>query len=274
MKFLSLFAAGAAASALTQRDVTTVTDALAAISSATTQLQTQVQGFNGAGQVASLQSAAAAVLSAINKGNTAVGASAPLTGTEALQLPGPVNKLAGVVSDATDAAIAKKQAFVSAGVGGVVYDQLVMIRDASNTFTKTLLSKVPQGLQQIGMNLAAPISQSLDKAVAAYADQQGSGSGSGSASATSSGAATSSSSSVPTASAYPTGSSSAAASSSAPATSSSVVVVPTSTASVPAVGGTTPSESATPPQYTGAASHAAAGFGGIAVAALAAVAAF
>ena len=131
MKFLAaLFAAGAAASALgtpvqkeptlVERDAASISSAISSIGSSLQSLQTSVEGFNGAGDAAGLQSASSDVLDAINSGDDAAKSTDQLSQDDALALATPIQDLGKQVNSTIDALISKKQSLVSAGIGGVI----------------------------------------------------------------------------------------------------------------------------------------------------------
>ncbi|MCJ1440704.1 MAG: hypothetical protein MMC23_001190 [Stictis urceolatum] len=281
MKFLyALFTGAAVASSvgspvakrasLVERDAAAVSSAISQISDATTKLDTAVKDFTGAGQVSSLQSASTNLIKVLGSANSAVSSSSMLSQSDALSLPQPIQDLSKLVQTAAQDTISKKQTFVSAGVASVVYDQLTEIRDGAKKFSTTLISKVPNSLQNIAQNLAQPINDSLNKAVSAYSDVKDSSGSSSIASGS--------------ASASATGSTPASASASAPASSevASGSAYATSAAGT-APGAVSPSSNgtgsyttgSTPAIATGAAvPAAAAGYGVVAAAALAVVAVF
>ena len=130
MKFLfTFFAASAAASALgsrvlesppslVERDAASISSAIASISSALATLQTDVEGFSGAGDVDKINSDSKAVLDAINSGDSAAKSTDQLSQDDALALATPIQALGKQVNSTIDALIGKKDDFVSAGDGG------------------------------------------------------------------------------------------------------------------------------------------------------------
>ncbi|KAF2752797.1 hypothetical protein EJ05DRAFT_505676 [Pseudovirgaria hyperparasitica] len=260
MKFSAILFAGAAAAAtMVERQgsgVDTVLAAISSISSATTALNNGITSFSGAGDAQtsyqsvqnsgdadSLEAASKAVIDAINTGNTNVGPIGQLELTDALQLQDPTKALGELVTQTVNNAISKKDAFTSAGVAGTVLEQLQQQQSAANTFSTTVVGKVPEAAQSIAQGLVQPITDALQKGVDAF---QGSSNGPGQGSPSSSEGG-----SEPTA--VPTGS------------------APVTTPAPTSAGPTPPS---TPPPFTGAAMPtAAAGYGVAAAVALVAAAA-
>lgn len=128
--FLTLFATGAVAASLgtpvvkketlVERDAAAISSAISSIGSALQTLQTDVQGFSGSGSADQLTSDSSAVLKAINSGDSAAKSTDQLSQTDALGLAQPIQDLGKQVNSTVSALIAKKQAFVSAGIGGTV----------------------------------------------------------------------------------------------------------------------------------------------------------
>ena len=132
MKFLfTFFAASVAASALgtrvfesppslVERDAASISSAIASIGSTLQTLQTDVEGFSGAGDVDKINSDSKAVLDAINNGDSAAKSTDQLSQDDALALATPIQSLGKQVNSTIQALIDKKDDFVSAGAGGTV----------------------------------------------------------------------------------------------------------------------------------------------------------
>ncbi|BDD61227.1 hypothetical protein MPDQ_004718 [Monascus purpureus] len=286
MKFTTLLTLGLAAGAmatptktarqpsLVERDVAAVTSVLSAVQGKVQSLDTAIKGWNG-GAIDSVLSASDDVVSTINDGVNTIKGSGELSTSDALSLPGPVNDLTDVVKTTIDDLNAKKDQVEKACAVPATQDALKKQYDAAKDLSDTIVSKVPESLASIAQNLAAGITDAIQKGINAYQDAKNADSCSASSSSSAGG---STSTAAPTGGAGGSPSSSSAvvptASSSAvpppagtPGASSTPVVSPTGGASTPAV--PTP----TSPLFNGAADRAHIGYtlgGAVAIAAIAA----
>ncbi|KAK3076492.1 hypothetical protein LTS18_012864, partial [Coniosporium uncinatum] len=164
------------APSLVERDVATITQVLASINVKVTSLDTAVQGFSS--DISTVKSASDAVLAAIQDGVTQVKATTEITITDALTVQSSVQELTvtvkGVVGDLTS----KKEAFVSAGEGGIVLTALQEQKSASEELASAITGKVPEALQSLAQQLSAGISESLQEGITAFEGTESSSSSS------------------------------------------------------------------------------------------------
>ncbi|KAI9692119.1 MAG: hypothetical protein M1822_006349 [Bathelium mastoideum] len=127
-----------------KRDVTTIENALNAINTAAGTLDTDVKAFDGSSAaVTTLESDSAAVLNAINTGNSQIAPTAAISDTDALTVAGTTQTLITTLNQTISDLIAQKPAFDSAGVSSTVLSQLQQQNSAATTFGATVVSKVP-----------------------------------------------------------------------------------------------------------------------------------
>ncbi|KAL9074662.1 MAG: hypothetical protein Q9157_004291 [Trypethelium eluteriae] len=154
-----------------KRDLATIQNALNAINTAAGTLDTDVKAFDGSSTaVTTLQSDSAAVLSAINTGNSQIAPTDPISDNDALTVAGTTGTLITTLNQTIADLIAQKPAFDSAGVSSVVLDQLQQQNTAATTFGATVVSKIPSDLQGIAQGLTAQITAAFQQGIAAFAD--------------------------------------------------------------------------------------------------------
>ncbi|EME81535.1 uncharacterized protein MYCFIDRAFT_183358 [Pseudocercospora fijiensis CIRAD86] len=178
MKFLinALLVSGALAADVYRRQ--TIADVSSAISGLTSKVQAvdkAVQAFNGdAQQAVAIQSAAKDLSDTVDKGTAAAKGLPTLQQQDALGLASPVQDLSKAVNQTIGDLIAKKDAFVKAGLGGAVREILEGQQKSASAFVDAILSKLPAELKPIGQQLAAPVIDSIKTGVAAFAGLSGS----------------------------------------------------------------------------------------------------
>ncbi|PLB54906.1 hypothetical protein P170DRAFT_483705 [Aspergillus steynii IBT 23096] len=200
MKFaaFSILTLGLTSGALAQptrveRDLPTVTGVLSGIGPKVEALDSAVQAYSG-GDVAKVQQASDNLVDAINAGTTKVKGTSDLSTSDALGLPGPVNELKDKISTVITHLSSKKSQLVKAGKGGQTYSDLTEQKTAAKKLSDTIVSKVPDSLQDLAGSIASGISEAIQKGVKEFQDQEGKGS-SGSSSGSSGSSSFSSSSS-------------------------------------------------------------------------------
>ncbi|KAL9087671.1 MAG: hypothetical protein Q9165_006595 [Trypethelium subeluteriae] len=154
-----------------KRDLATIQNALNAINTAAGTLDTDVKAFDGSSAaVTLLQSDSAAVLSAINTGNSQIAPTDPISYNDALTVAGTTGTLITTLNQTIADLIAQKPAFDSAGVSSIVLDQLQQQNTAATTFGATVVSKIPSDLQSIAQGLIAQITAAFQQGITAFAD--------------------------------------------------------------------------------------------------------
>jgi hypothetical protein len=235
--------------ALVERDLATITNVIASISTEVDALDSAAKSFSGDGTA--LGTAAQGILSAINTGNTQIAATDALSDNDALSLASVIQNFATDINNTVSDVIAIKDALVTAGLGQTIYQAFVAQRSASGTLATTITSKVPTELQSVAAQLAATITDALQRGVDAFTGTGGSSSSSSSSAA----ASTSSASDSTSSSAASTSDSSAPASTSSAAgsTDSSLSVSATFsiyTSSTPVYSSSAPESTDTSPEST------------------------
>ena len=205
-----------------KRDLTTITGVINDINQAVGQLDTAVKGFNGAGQIGSLNSASSNVLSKISNGAKTVQGTSQISLSDALALQPIVQGLQTTTNTTISDLIAKKSALVAAGAGSVVEQQLNQQKSDATDLSNAISSKVPSSVSSLAQQLSSGITDSIQQGIDAF---QGTGGGSSSSSA-----AGGSSSSAASSSASSSAASSAGSSSAPFATSSSTGQAPSGVA--------------------------------------------
>ncbi|RAL13294.1 cell wall mannoprotein 1 family protein [Aspergillus homomorphus CBS 101889] len=160
----------AAPTAVVERDLPTITNVLSGIGTKVDALGTALQGYSGGG-VTQVQQASDNLVSAINSGNNQVRGTGPLSATDALGLPGPVNDLKNKIAGVVDQLDGKKSLLVAAGKGTQTYNDLVEQKAAAKTLSDTIVGKVPDSLQGLAGTVAGGISEAIETGVKEFADQ-------------------------------------------------------------------------------------------------------
>lgn len=179
---LAFFVAGTIASqlgspvarspSLVKRDLPTITNALAGILSAVNVLYADVQAFTGTGaQINDLTFHTGDVITTITKATQTVAGTSDLDLNDAVALTPQIQNLSAATYATVATIIMKKQVFVHAGIGTITLQTFKVQLDETNTFSATVLSKLPEAVQGIGANLSAPVVQALNAGITAFADQ-------------------------------------------------------------------------------------------------------
>ncbi|KAI9040033.1 cell wall mannoprotein 1 family protein [Aspergillus affinis] len=189
LSLFSLLTLGLTAGTLAQptrveRDLPTVTGVLSGIGPKVEALDSAIQSYSG-GDVAKVQSASDALVEAINAGTTKVKGTSSLSTSDALGLPGPVNELKDKISTVITHLSSKKSQIVKAGKGGQTYNDLTQQKTAAKKLSNTIVSKVPDSLQDLAGSIAGGISTAIEKGIKDYQDQEGKGGSSGGSSSSS-----------------------------------------------------------------------------------------
>ncbi|KAB8261659.1 hydrophobic surface binding protein A-domain-containing protein [Aspergillus pseudonomiae] len=163
-----------AAPANVERDLPTIKGVLSGIGPKVDALNSAIQAYTG-GDVAKVQQASDNLVNAINAGTTKVSSTSALSGGDALGLPGPVNELKQKITTAVTHLSGKKSQIVQAGKGGQTYNDLVQQKNAAKKLSDTIVSKVPDNLQNIASGIAGGISDAIEKGVKDFQDQAGKG---------------------------------------------------------------------------------------------------
>ncbi|KAE8141906.1 hydrophobic surface binding protein A-domain-containing protein [Aspergillus pseudotamarii] len=167
---LGLTAGALATPANIQRDLPTITGVLSGIGTKVDALDSAIQAYTG-GDVAKVQQASDSLVDAINAGTTKVSGSSNLSGGDALGLPGPVNNLKQKITTAVTHLSGKKSQIVQAGKGGQTYNDLIQQKTAAKKLSDTIVSKVPENLQNLASGIAGGISDAIEKGVQDFQDQ-------------------------------------------------------------------------------------------------------
>ena len=244
MKFsLVAIAATGAAAAVVERDGKLVNGVIADVQASIEKLDSAVKSYSG--DKGPLVDASEALVKVIKDGKTKVDGSGDLTQTDALALIDPVKDLTSASKTLVDDLTSKRDQVEKAGECDTVRGELKDISTNSDALVKSIVSKVPDALQDIAASLSAGVKKELDEANENFSEancKNASGGGSSSAPGGSSTSAPGTETSAP------------ATETSAPATETgSATGTPTPTPT----GGETPTATNTPPVITaGAAAFA------------------
>jgi hypothetical protein len=168
---------------LNNRDFAAFEGIISAIDGQVDTLISAINGFSG-GDGAEVQGASDELVAIIRTGIETANAQPELSQTEALGLVEPVQALIVKVDVAIDGLIAKKEQFVSGGLGGAIKASLAQQHAASIDLATAISSKVPPSLEAIAQELAAGVSAAIQRGVDEYADVPDGGSPSGTATPT------------------------------------------------------------------------------------------
>ncbi|KAK1144205.1 hypothetical protein N8T08_005618 [Aspergillus melleus] len=179
LSIFSLLTLGLTAGTLAQptrveRDLPTVTGVLSGIGPKVEALDSAIQSYSG-GDVGKVQKASDDLVDAINAGTTKVKGTSDLSTGDALGLPGPVNELKEKISTTITHLSSKKSEIVKAGKGGQTYDDLTQQKTAAKKLSDTIVSKVPDSLQDLAGSIAGGISKAIQKGIQDFQDQAGKG---------------------------------------------------------------------------------------------------
>ncbi|KAK2811583.1 hypothetical protein FQN50_001925 [Emmonsiellopsis sp. PD_5] len=100
-----------------------------------------------------------------------------LTLNDALSLTSPVQELIEKVDGVIDTIIKKKEDFIAADLAFLIKQSLSEQFDASTALAEAISSKVPEGVKDIAKQLAAGVSDSIQKGIKAYEDVTEGGNG-------------------------------------------------------------------------------------------------
>lgn len=155
-------------------DGAAIVDALNNVDSETEELKSTVEDWSG-GLFGSfpIVTQSLHVLSAINDGTDTAEDSAPLTTQEALSIATAVQTLATTVNGTMQAIINAHDDFEHLLLAPIVLIDLKKQKSASDDMSAAIIAKVPEALQGIATNLAAPIGDSFDQAIEAFSLDNG-----------------------------------------------------------------------------------------------------
>ncbi|KAL1891486.1 hypothetical protein Sste5346_007577 [Sporothrix stenoceras] len=151
-----------------------IVSALNNVDSETADLQSTVEDWSG-GLLGSIPivTQSAHVLSAINDGTDTAEDSDPLTTEEALSIATAVSTLATTVNGTMTALINAHDDFEHLLLAPIVLLDLKTQKSASDDMSAAIIAKVPQALQAIATNLAAPIAASFEQAIEVFSLSNG-----------------------------------------------------------------------------------------------------
>lgn len=153
---------------IAKRDIDALLGVISEIDDAVSSLTKVINGFSDNGS--DVETSSENVISVIKKGVETANSQEQLSPDETIQLSLPVRDLTDKTRKAVDAAIEKKGAFISAGLGGKIKAALQEQYDSSNSLANAISSKVPESLQEIAKNFSAGISKAIQEGVDEYAD--------------------------------------------------------------------------------------------------------
>ncbi|KAM3415969.1 hypothetical protein BST61_g9459 [Cercospora zeina] len=168
MKFTAaIFAVGALAAV--RRQSGSLSEAIQAITTATTAVTTAIEAYNGDIQEAlAVNGATGEVLTAIQAAQSTVDATDAIDGPTAISLVDPTGNLNTAVEASIDALIAKQPVFASNGLTDAVLQSLRTQQEASTALTDAIVSKLPEALQDAGRQSSQPAADAIARAIAAF----------------------------------------------------------------------------------------------------------
>jgi len=152
-------------------DLPTIQAAFSAVESALTALDTSIKSLTagaGADKTKDVVDKSSAVKAALEVGTAKVGASGPVTLTEALSVQSASTKLTSLTSTVINDLISKKDIITAAGQGKVTLDSLTAQKTASDNFVKAITGKVPAAVQSIAAAASKSVGDSLAKGISAF----------------------------------------------------------------------------------------------------------
>ena len=166
---LALLGTASAAPTIVKRDVTTITNALAAVNSATVTLDGAVKQFDGTALSAlGVAGDSEAVLTAINTAITEVSGTSDVGILGALPIAGSTIQLIGSVDETINDLTQKKPLFDSSGTSSIVLSQLQQQSNASAVLGNDVKAKLPVLADLLADGLNAQISAAFKRGIAAY----------------------------------------------------------------------------------------------------------
>jgi hypothetical protein len=157
-----------AKSTIVARDEASITKVIKDVIALTTNLDQIVKTFSGDPQP--LQDASSKLLAGISDAVTTVQASGSLDMDASAQVGIPTIDLNTTVAITVTDLISKKQAFVQAGQGAVVYKSLLDQKAAADQLSKAIISKLHKDVQDIGVTLSSGIIISLQQGLDSFKD--------------------------------------------------------------------------------------------------------
>ncbi|KAI9658555.1 MAG: hypothetical protein M1821_002115 [Bathelium mastoideum] len=165
----ALLGSALAGPAVLKRDAQTIITALDNVNTAASTLDAAVKAFDGsAGDITTLNSDAAAVLSAIKTGTTNVEATSAISDSDALSVASTTETLITTLNQTIDDLIAKKATFDSSGQSGTVLSDLEQQENASTALGNAIVSKTPSDLSSIAESLTAQITAAFQNGITAF----------------------------------------------------------------------------------------------------------
>lgn len=153
------------------QDLATIQAAFTSVETALTALDTSIKALTTGASAAATKDVvdkSNAVKAALDDGTTKVGASGPVSLTEALSVQSASTKLTSLTSTVINDLISKKDIITAAGQTKTTLDSLKAQKTASDNFVKAITGKVPSAVQSIAAAASKSVGDSLAKGIAAF----------------------------------------------------------------------------------------------------------
>lgn len=153
------------------QDLAAITGAFTAVEGALSTLDTAIKGLAAGADAAVTKDVvdkSNAVKAALDDGTAKVGASGPVSLTEALTVQSASTKITSLTSTVINDLIAKKDVIIAAKQGKTTLDSLTAQKAASEAFVKAIAQKVPAAVQSIAAAAEKAVGDSIAKGMAAF----------------------------------------------------------------------------------------------------------
>jgi len=153
------------------QDLATIQAAFTAVEGALTALDTSIKSLTAgaaAGATKEVVDKSNAVKAALDDGAAKIGASGPVSLTEALSVQSASTKLTSLTSTVINDLISKKDVITAAGQGKTTLDSLTAQKASSEAFVKAITGKVPAAVQSIAAAASKSVGDSIAKGIAAF----------------------------------------------------------------------------------------------------------
>jgi len=153
------------------QDLVTITSSFTAIEGALTDLDITIKGLAAGADksaTAAVVAKSKAVEDALKDGTTKVGATTPISLTEALQVQSASTKLTTLTTQVINDLISKKDIITKAGESKTTLDSLNAQKTASDAFVKAISGKVPSAVQSVAQAASKSVGDAIAKGITAF----------------------------------------------------------------------------------------------------------
>lgn len=153
------------------QDLATITAAFTAVEGALNSLDTSIKALtptSGEAATKEVVDKSNAVKAALDDGATKIGASGPVSLTEALTVQSASTKLTSLTTTVITDLIGKKDVIVAAKQQKTTLDSLNAQKVSSENFVKAITGKVPAAVQSIAAAASKQVGDSIGKGITAF----------------------------------------------------------------------------------------------------------